>query len=118
MTLGQQQQKERLGLGGEKQARITSGWEEGVGHPFLFGWIHLDEKIDKIDILVRKLMFSLQKLKDGCTSTYEPAPPPANTARIEAVNNQHKCLTKEGKKQVRFAQTLSSLGKDDPHWLR
>lgn len=40
MTLGQQQQKERLGLGGEKQARITSGWEEGVGHPFLFGWIH------------------------------------------------------------------------------
>lgn len=36
-----------LGLGGEEQARITLGWEEGVGHPFLFGWIHLDEKRDK-----------------------------------------------------------------------
>ena len=81
-----------------------------MGHPFLFGWIHLDEKIDKIDILVRKLMFSLQKLKDGCTSTYEPAPPPANTARIEAVNNQHKCLTKEGKKQVRVCSNFVFTG--------
>lgn len=23
-----------------EQAEITSGWEEGVGRPFLFGWIH------------------------------------------------------------------------------
>lgn len=47
-TLGEQQQKELSGSAGEEQAKITLGWEEVVGHPFLFGWIHLDEKIDKI----------------------------------------------------------------------
>lgn len=28
------------GLGRAEQAEITSGWEEGVGRPFLFCWIH------------------------------------------------------------------------------
>lgn len=48
-TLGEQQQKELLGLGGEEQAKITLGWEEVVGHLFLFGWIHLDEKRQNIN---------------------------------------------------------------------
>lgn len=28
------------GNGGEEQAKITWGWGEEAGHPFLFGWIH------------------------------------------------------------------------------
>lgn len=36
----QQQHKQLRSLGREEQAEITSGWEEGVGRPFLFGWIH------------------------------------------------------------------------------
>lgn len=36
----QQQQKQLWSLGRTEQAEITSGWEEGVGRPFLFCWIH------------------------------------------------------------------------------
>lgn len=55
-TLGEQQQKELSGSAGEEQAKITLGWEEVVGHPFLFGWIHLDEKNRQNMNLVRKLL--------------------------------------------------------------
>ena len=46
---------ELLDSGGEEQAKITLRWEEVVGHPFLSGWIHLDGRTDKVEILVRKL---------------------------------------------------------------
>lgn len=42
-----------LSSAGEEQAKITWGWEVGVGHPFLFGWIHLG-KNRQTYILVRK----------------------------------------------------------------
>lgn len=43
-VLKQQQQKQLWSLGRAEQAEITSRWEEGVGLPFLFCWIHLDEE--------------------------------------------------------------------------